>query len=211
MDLESASDSEIEFLSQTLEKLNIPTYNLKMEENLMVEAVASTPVEIVALDIPESSHSTRFMRPRHSRTPTARGTTSFFGAVKQETDLPMDNLRPEGINPFCIYLDLDCKPNISSTLDRWETSIRLAIVVNHMTNDDAKRYIGMPMIKFALQFWQNLKTYTKAQALEGDNITDLVAKVVHLLRIEFLREGYIDRDSPQYVEKYVHCNTPKIP
>ena len=46
---------------------------------------------------------------------------------------------------------------------------------------------------------------TKAQALEGDNITDVVAKVVHLLRIEFLGEGYIDKDSPQYAEKYVHA------
>ena len=116
----------------------------------------------------------------------------------------MDNLRPEGIKPFSIYLDLDCNPDISSTLDRWETSIRLVITVNRMTNDDAKRYIGMTMIKSALQFWQNLKTNSKAQALEGDNITDVVAKVVHLSRIEFLGEGYIDRDSPQYAEKYVH-------
>ena len=73
-----------------------------------------------------------------------------------------------------------------------------------MTNDDAKRYIGMEMIKSALQFWKNLNIDTKTRALEGDNITDVVAKVVHLLRIEFLGEGYIDRDSPQYAEKYVH-------
>ena len=176
MDLESSSDSEIEFLSHTLEKLNIPTYNLKMEENPMVEAVASTPVEIAALDIPESSHSTRFMRPKHSRTPTARGTVSVVGAVKQKTDLPMDNLRLEGITPFGIYLDLDCNLDISSTLDRWETSIRLAIAVNRMTNDDAKRYIGMTMIKSVLQFWQNLKTYTEAHALEGDNFTDVTSQ-----------------------------------
>ena len=68
----------------------------------MVEVVASTPIEIVALDIPESSHSTIFIRPRHSRTPTTRGIAYVFGAVKQETDSPMDNLRPEGINPFGI-------------------------------------------------------------------------------------------------------------
>ena len=29
--------------------------------------------------------------------------------------------------------------------------------------------------------------------------------MVHLLRTEFLGEGYIDRDSPQYAEKYVHA------
>ena len=50
-----------------------------------------------------------------------------------------------------------------------------------------------------------MNTETKAQALLGDNINDIVAKIVHLLRIEFLGEGYIDRDSPQYVEKYVHA------
>ena len=134
MELESASESEIEILSQTLERLNIPKYNLKNEENAMVEVV-NTPVETIALDIPESSNATRF-RPRYSRTPTARGTTSVFGEI--ENDSPMDKLRPEGINPFGIYLDLDCNSDISSTLDRWETSIRLVIAVNRMTNDDAK-------------------------------------------------------------------------
>ena len=39
MELETASESEIEILSQTLERLNIPKYNLKMEENPMVEVV----------------------------------------------------------------------------------------------------------------------------------------------------------------------------
>ena len=76
MDLQSASDSEIEILGRTLERLNIPKYNLKMEENPMVEAV-NTPFETAALDIPESSNIARF-RPRHSRTPTARGTASVF-------------------------------------------------------------------------------------------------------------------------------------
>ena len=117
----------------------------------------------------------------------------------------MDQLRPEGINPFGIYLDLDCNPDISSALYRWETSLRLAISVNRMSLEDAKRYIGMTMIKSASQFWLNLKLERKTQALFGDNISDIVTKVVHLLRIEFLGEGYIDRDSPQYAEKYVHA------
>ena len=115
----------------------------------------------------------------------------------------MDRLRPEGINPFGIYLDLDCNPDISSTLDRWETSLRLAISVNRMSFKDSKRYIGMAMIKSASQFYQNLQTKTKTQALFGENINEIITKVVHLLRIEFLGEGYIDRDSPQFSEKYV--------
>ena len=55
------------------------------------------------------------------------------------------------------------------------------------------------------KFWQNLNTETKASALEGESLTNILTKVVHLLRIEFLREWYIDRDSPQYTEKYVHA------
>ena len=102
MELESASESEIEILSQTLERLNIPKYNLKMEENPMVEVVI-TPVDTATLDIPESSNATRF-RPRHSRTPTTRGTASVFGAI--ENDSPTDKLRPKGINPFGIYLEI---------------------------------------------------------------------------------------------------------
>ena len=72
MDLEYASDSELEIFSKTFEKLNIPKCNLKMEENSMIES-ANNLVEFAAMDIPESSNNARF-RPRYSRTPTARGT-----------------------------------------------------------------------------------------------------------------------------------------
>ena len=95
-----------------------------------------------------------------------------------------------------INFDLDCNPDISSTLDRWETSLRLALSVNIMTLADGKRYIGMAMIKSAAQYWQNLRAETKEAALYGENINEIVTKVIHLLRIEFLGEGYIDRDSP---------------
>ena len=204
MDLTYASDSDLEIFSKTFERLNIPKCNLKMEENPMIEAVATNPVETAAMDIPESSNTSRF-RPRYARTPTDRGTAYVHESVKQEFDSPMDRLRPEGINPFGIYLDLDCNPDISSTLDRWETSLRLALSVNRMSLDDGKRYIGMAMIKSAAQYWQNLRAETKAEALHGENINEIVTKVIHLLRIEFLGEGYIDRDSPQYAEKYVHA------
>ena len=76
----------------------------------MIE-VANNPVETVAMDIPESSNTAIF-RPRCSRTPTARGTTYVHDSVKQEYYSPMDQLRSEGINPFGIYLDLDCNPDI---------------------------------------------------------------------------------------------------
>ena len=65
MDLESAESSEIEALSEALERLKIPTFNMKMEENPMVDAT------VITRDLRESSTTERF-RPRHSRTPTAR-------------------------------------------------------------------------------------------------------------------------------------------
>ena len=170
MDLESAENSAIEALSEALERLQVPTFNIKM-------------VDAIVQDYPESSTTERFMQPRYSRTQTTRGVASVFGAVKKENDSPIDKLRPEGINPFGIYLDLDCNPDISSTLDRWETSIRLAIAVNRMTEEDGKRYIGMPMIKSASQFWHNLNPETKASALEGESLTNILTnKIVHLLR-----------------------------
>ena len=138
MDLKYASDSDLEIFNKTFEKLNIPKCNLKMEENPMIEAVTNH-VETAAMDIPESSNAARF-RPRFSRTPIARGTAYVHESVKQEYDSPMDRLRPEGINPFGIYLDLDCNSDISSTLDRWETSLRLALSVNRMSLEDGKRY-----------------------------------------------------------------------
>ena len=146
MDLESVESSEIEALSEALERIEIPTFNMKMEEIPMVDAT------VITRDLPESSTIERF-RPRHSRTPIAIGATSVYGVVKEETNSPIDKLRPEGINPFGIYLDLDCNPDISSTLDRLETSIRLAITVSWMTEEDGKRYIEMTMIKFTSQLW----------------------------------------------------------
>ena len=111
----------------------------------MVDATAITQ------DLPESSTTER-IRPRHSRTSTTRGDASVYEEVKEETNSPIGKLRLEGINPHGIYLDLDYNPDISSTLDRWETSIRLAITVNRMIEEDRKRYIGMTMIKSASQF-----------------------------------------------------------
>ena len=69
MDLSLASDSDLEIFSKTFERLNIPTCNLKMEENSMIEAAASATdlVETAAMDIPESSNAARF-GPRYART-----------------------------------------------------------------------------------------------------------------------------------------------
>ena len=101
MDLNFASDSDLEIFSKTLERLKIPECNLKMEENPMIEATASTsnPVEAAAMDIPESSNAARF-RPRYAPTPTARGTAYVHEAIRPDNDSPMDRLRPEGINPL---------------------------------------------------------------------------------------------------------------
>ena len=74
-----------------------------------------------------------------------------------------------------------------------------------MAEEDGKRYIGMEIIKSSSQCYHDLNPETKASALEGDSLTNILTKVVHLLRTEFLGEGYINRDSPQYVEKYVHA------
>ena len=38
MDLESAENYDIEALSEALERLKVPTFNIKMEENPMVDA-----------------------------------------------------------------------------------------------------------------------------------------------------------------------------
>ena len=74
-----------------------------------------------------------------------------------------------------------------------------------MIDEDGTRYIGMAMIKSTSQLWHNLNLKTKATALEGESLINILTKVVHLLRTEFLGEGYIDRDLPQYAEKYVHA------
>lgn len=202
--MELAKDSDIENLSKSFDKLDLINLKVGMEIDETSDS-ESHGMEIVQTSRPISQ---RF-GPVHTRSPMQVGNmaqgAAAFNASGLETNTPFDKLRPEGINPFGIYLDLDSDIDISTTIDRWETSIRLAISVNRMNNTDAKRYIEISMVKSAQSFWSNQNPVTKATALEGEDLAQVVSRVAHLLRLEFVGEGYIDRDSPKYAEKYVQA------
>ena len=116
MDLKYASDSDLEIFSKTFEKLNIPKCNLKMEENPTIEAAVNLWKLLQWISL---NHPTQQDLDLDTLELLRLGEQLMFMIQYS----PMDHLRPEGINPFGIYLDLDCNPDISSTLDKWETSL----------------------------------------------------------------------------------------
>lgn len=49
-------------------------------------------------------------------------------------------MKNEPINPFEIYLDLDCISNIEEEIDEWKTTFRTVVVVNKMNIETIKSF-----------------------------------------------------------------------
>ena len=43
---------------------------------------------------------------------------------------PSEKMRNEPINPYGIYIDLDCINNVEEAIDKWETALRIAVDIN---------------------------------------------------------------------------------
>ena len=68
------------------------------------------------------------------------------------------------------------------------------------------KMIDNPMVDTAVQDYPESSTTKRfMRPRYSRTLTNILTKVVHLLRTEFLGEGYIDKDSLQYAEKYVHA------
>ena len=39
-------------------------------------------------------------------------------------------MRNEPINPYGVYLDLDCVNNVEEAIDKWETALRIVVDIN---------------------------------------------------------------------------------
>lgn len=63
-------------------------------------------------------------------------------SLRRETHTLVESMKNEPINPFGIYLYLDCIRNTEEAIDKWETTTRIAVTVNKMDYDyKRKRYI----------------------------------------------------------------------
>lgn len=51
-----------------------------------------------------------------------------------------DKMKGESINPFGIYLDIDCITNIKEAIDKWEITLRIAVAINKMDIEFGKTF-----------------------------------------------------------------------
>ncbi|GJW94617.1 hypothetical protein Tco_0174289, partial [Tanacetum coccineum] len=111
-------------------------------------------------------------------------------------------MKNEPINPFGIYLDLDCVNNTKEAIDKWETALRTAVAINKMDIDTLKGFLERTLLNSALRFWQNISQSTKQTIIGTDNnLANIITRAVEALRLEFCGEGNIIKDAAT-VQKY---------
>ena len=66
-------------------------------------------------------------------------------------------MKNEPINPFGIYLNLDCVTNIEEAIDKWETAFRVTVSVNKMDIEIGKHFLERSLLNSVLRFWQNME------------------------------------------------------
>ncbi|GJY98856.1 hypothetical protein Tco_0516286 [Tanacetum coccineum] len=121
---------------------------------------------------------------------------------KNEKFTPYVSMKNEPINPFGIYLDLDCVNNNEEAIDKWETALRTAIAINKMDIDTLKGFLERTLLNSALKFWQNISQSTKQTIIGTDNnLANIITRAVEALRLEFCGEGNIIKDAAT-VQKY---------
>lgn len=115
---------------------------------------------------------------------------------------PYDKMKGEPINPFGIYLIIDCITNVEEAIDKWETALRIVVAVNKIYIDFVKHFVERSLVNSALRYWQNLAPDTIAIIFEIDkNIANIITTVVEVLKLEFCGEGNFFKD-PGTTSKY---------
>jgi hypothetical protein len=61
-------------------------------------------------------------------------------------------MKPETINPFGIYLDLDCVTHIEEATDKWELALRLIVTVNKIDYDTLRNFLKKTLINSVSQY-----------------------------------------------------------
>jgi hypothetical protein len=188
-------DSDVENLTTKIGdmELNDNFINIKThpkEENFNVNDTPGT-----------SSDSKIHVRNEFNR--PARGYAAITTTVKNEDNYkPYQSMKNEPINPFGIYLDVDCVNNTEEAIDKWETAFRIAVSVNKMDLDTIKGFLERTLLNSALRFWQNMHPDLKNTIFEMDNITaNIITRAVETFRLEFCGEGNLIKD-PATVQKY---------
>lgn len=159
-------------------------------------------------DIPSTSNSTTitnaFTRPTEGYA-VIKTTIKKRDKAKDENNekyKPYESMKNEAINPFGIYLDLDCVNNTEEAIDKWETALRTAVAINKMDKDILRGFLERTLLNSALRFWQNITEDTRNTIFENDdNLANIITRAVEALRLEFCGEGNIIKDTAT-VQKY---------
>ncbi len=184
-------DSEIENLTTKIGdmELNDNFINIKTQENFNINDTAST--------------STRLPIRNESQRPSL-GYAAIKSTIRQEDNYrPYPSMKNEPINPFGIYLDLDCVNNTEEAIDKWETAFRIAVSVNKMDIETIKGFLERTLLNSALRYWQNISPDAKQYIFNSDeDLANIITRAVEAFRLEFCGEGNIIRD-PATIQKYL--------
>ncbi|KAL5834570.1 hypothetical protein ACOSQ4_014067 [Xanthoceras sorbifolium] len=162
-------------------------------------------------DIPSTSRGPFAREPplkRRFTTPTdsfyTRNPTGYAGLSSLPNDnyTPLKKMRNENINPFGIFLDLDCVSNVEEAIDKWETSLRIAVEINKMDFEITKRFLEKTLVNSASRFWQNMTEATKNVIFLADSPSQLITRAAEAFQLEFHGEGRLIKD-PTMIMKYV--------
>ena len=104
-----------------------------------------------------------------------RGTGLIFANLKNAEKTPVENIKPEGVNPFGVYLNLDCQSDIESVIDQWETSLRVAISVNKWPLQDVIRFIEMTLLGSAFRHWKAQSEADRSIIVSGTDIGTIIS------------------------------------
>ena len=110
-------------------------------------------------DIPNTSENNQIpiRTPTNFNRPTS-GYAGLMSSVRKEDNFtPYESLKNEPINPFGIYLNLDCVTNIEEAIDKWETAFRVTVSVNKMDIEIGKHFLERSLLNSVLRFWQNME------------------------------------------------------
>lgn len=195
-----SSDSELDYIPSDVDNLITQIGDMDINEK-MVNIKPFVKEENENANINDTASTSRQIPIRKDK--TTKGYAAVQSSMKKkEKYVPYEVMKNEPINPFGIYLDLDCVSNADEAIDIWETAFRIAVQVNKIELVDIQSFLERTLLNSALRFWQHMDQNTKRIIFETDKIVaNIITRAAEVIKIEFCGEGNIVRD-PATIKKY---------
>ena len=148
---QSESDHEYD-MNSLIDKMG----NIELSDNRFINLKADHPsiddITATAMIVPrpkmEYGESSRI------RSDTKKGgyPIHHFNNYDKSQYTPSEKMRNEPINPYEIYLDLDCVNNVEEAIDKWETALRIAVDINVFDKDTTMIFLEKTLINSVQRF-----------------------------------------------------------